>query len=157
GSDDINDNLDLINLPEWNFIDHFYDYTINWRLIGSDGQVIQNDGYVTISGSVSSSYGIDIQNDPNIVVRFPATVILKYRNRGPDAARFIIEAGNGEGYFIELDDTSGEWVYLWATIESGTATLYKNGELVGTIASTGQSSVNQLQLYIPGGRNADFD
>src|SRR5690606_11234801 len=43
------------------------------------------------------------------------------------------------------------------SISNQTCTVYKNGQLVGAIASTGTSTVNQIQIYIPRGRTATLD
>ena len=160
GAGNVSNYLTLSNTPDWNLVEHFLDYTDLWRRVpssGGGGTVTQEDNFVRISGTTTANLGIDIQDDPNIVVRFPATVLLKYRNQGPDAGRLALEDGGSGRYIIELDDISGEWVYLWLAISNDTCTVYKNGELVGAIASTGASTVNQIQIYIPTGRTATLD
>lgn len=160
GAGNVSNYLALSNTPNWNLVERFLDYTDLWRRVpssGGGGTVTQEDNFVRISGTATANLGIDIQDDPDIVVQFPATVLLKYRNQGPDAGRLALEDGGSGRYIIELDDISGEWVYLWLAISNDTCTMYKNGQLVGAIASTGASTVNQIQIYIPTGRTATLD
>ena len=160
GAGNVSNYLALSNTPDWEFVEHFLDYTDLWRRVpssGGGGTVTQEDNFVRISGTATANLGIDIQNDPNIVVSFPATVLMKYRNMGPDAGRLAIGDGESAYYLIELDDTTGDWVYLWLAISNNTCTVYKNGQLVGEIASRGESTINQIQIYIPTGRTATLD
>src|SRR5690606_11626402 len=157
GAGNILDYLALSDTPNWDFVERFLDYTERWRRVptsGGGGTVSQQDHFVRISGTATANLGIDIQDDPNFVVRFPATILLKYRNMGPDAGRSAMKDGGPDRYIIELDDTSGECVYLWLAISNNTCTMYKNGELVDAIASIGGATVNQVQIYIPTGRTA---
>ena len=160
GSADEYDDLDLINLPEWNFMDEMGDYEENWRIQSptAGGEVIQNDDYVTIKGtSVTSNFGLDTQQNPNITVRFPCTIYIRYRGRNSSNARFLIEDGTTYGYTYNFDDESNEWVHYWIRATTTEATVYKNGIQVATIPVRGGGAANQLQFDIQSGGSGDYD
>src|SRR5690606_24267374 len=61
GMGNLADYLGLVDLPQWNFVDYMRDYEENWRIQSptAGGEVIQEDGYVTIRGTASgANFGI---------------------------------------------------------------------------------------------------
>lgn len=160
GSADEYDDLDLINLPEWEFIDDMRDYTAEWRVQNPGyGEVIQNDDYVTIRGtSVESNFGIDTQNNPDVTVRFPCTIYLLYRGRDSSNARFIIEDGTTYGYTYSFDDEENKWNHYWIRATTTQAIVYKNGVQIATVpVRSGGGATNQIQIDIQSGGSGDFD
>ena len=158
---DPNGNLRLIGLPEWEFVDLMTDYTQNWRVQSptAGGTVTQHDGYVTIKGQgVTSNFGIDTQQNNNVVTVFPCTIFFKFRGRDTTNARFIIEDGSSIGYTHQFDDEANEWAYYWIRCGLNGATVYRNGlEIAQLPVRSGGGVANQIQFDIQNEGRGDFD
>jgi len=158
---DPNGNLRLIGLPEWEFVDLMTDYTQNWRVQSptAGGTVTQHDGYVTIKGQgVTSNFGIDTQQNSEVVTVFPCTIFFKFRGRDTTNARFIIEDGSSIGYTHQFDDEANEWAYYWIRCGLNGATVYRNGlEIAQLPVRSGGGVANQIQFDIQNEGRGDFD